>query len=383
MNERVLFVDDEPKILEAYGRTLRKKFTVVAAKSGQQALELMAEDGPFPVVVSDMQMPQMNGVELLSTIKKQYPFTIRLMLTGNADQETAVSAINTSDVYRFLNKPCPPEEMALAIQSALKFYRIQKAEQELLEKTLKGSIKALVEILSIVSPKIFGRASTIRSYVLKCAKILKIRSTWELEATALLSQVGIVTLPDSVLDRALTGALLTDDEQTAFDKYPAVGARLIDRIPRLENISKAIRYQNKGFDGSGQPDDILTGNELPLGSRMLKAISDLVAIEASGLTKEEALARLKSTPQYYDPVILDALSQIVCTSHEMVVKEICISQLTEGMKFASNVTTTSGMLLVSKGQEISTSLVERLNNFRRNNEIPEKLNVFVINETEN
>lgn len=377
MSEAILFVDDEAKILEAYRRTLRKSFKVVPANSGKQALELMESEGPFPVIVSDMKMPEMNGVELLSIVKQRFPNTIRLMLTGNADQQTAVSAINTGDVYRFLNKPCPPDQMTSAINSALDYYRLLKAEQELLENTVKGSIKALVEILSIVSPKIFGHAAMIRNYVVKCADILQLQNKWELEAAALLGQIGTVTLPEAMLERALKGSPLNQSESALYDKHPQIGAELINKIPRLEGISAAIRYQNKNYDGSGKPDDEVSGSDIPLGARILKPVTDLVAMEKLGATADEAFARLRANHKQYDPQIIEAIKSIIKNQAEKVTKEVPVIFLTENMIIAEDIITKNGALLMSKGQTISPSMIVRLVNFSRNSLIQEKVNVLV------
>ncbi|MGS2724684.1 HD domain-containing phosphohydrolase [Porticoccus sp. GXU_MW_L64] len=377
MTEKVLFVDDESSILEAYRRTLRKRFTVVTALGGKEALRILEAEGPIPVVVSDMNMPEMNGVEFLCEVKERYPDTVRLMLTGNADQQTAVSAINTSDVYRFLNKPCPPDQMAEAINTALDHYKLLKMEQELLENTVKGSIDALVEILSLVSPKIFGHASVISDYVAKCASKMGITLTWDLEATALLGQVGKVTLSDSVVDRTLRGSPLDEDEQQVYDQYPEAGAKLINNIPRLEGISRAIRYQNKHFDGSGLPNDDVSGEQIPLGARLLKPIIDMIAGEARGLSAADAFARVKAQGHRYDPQVLTALEQVVSVSTETVIKEINVAQLMEGMIVASDIVTSSGTLLVGKGQAISSSMITRLINFCSNGTAPEKVDVLV------
>ncbi|UTW45015.1 response regulator [bacterium SCSIO 12696] len=377
MTEKILFVDDEPSILQAYRRTLRKQFTVVTAVGGKEALDLMEAEGPAPVVVSDMNMPEMNGVEFLCQVKERYPDTVRLMLTGNADQQTAVSAINTSDVYRFLNKPCPPDQMAQAINAALDHYKLLKMEQELLENTVKGSIDALVEILSLVSPKIFGHASVISGYVAKCAKKMGVVSTWDLEAAALLGQVGKVTLSDTVLERALKGSPLSEDEQQVYDGYPEVGAKLINHIPRMEGISQAIRYQNRAYDGSGLPSDGVSGEQIPLGARLLKPVMDLVSGEARGLSAEEAFSKIKANGHLYDPQILAVLEQVVSVSTEKVVKEINVAQLVEGMVVASDIIASSGTLLVGKGQAISASMITRLINFCSNGSAPGKVDVLV------
>lgn len=106
MSNRILFVDDDPNILKGFQRNLRKHYDISVADSGQTGLELIANSEPFAVIVADMQMPRMNGVEFLAQTRKISPDSVRIMLTGNADQQTAIAAINRGDIYRFVNKPC-------------------------------------------------------------------------------------------------------------------------------------------------------------------------------------------------------------------------------------------------------------------------------------
>jgi CheY-like chemotaxis protein len=156
MNERVLCVDDDPNVLAGYQRGLRKQWHLETASSGQAALGLLETQGPYAVIVADMQMPGMNGVELLTRARTLAPDTVRIMLTGNADQKTAVEAVNEGHVFRFLNKPCSAEMLALVLDAAVRQYRLVVAERELLEKTLSGSVKILTEILSLQDPRTFG-----------------------------------------------------------------------------------------------------------------------------------------------------------------------------------------------------------------------------------
>jgi DNA-binding NtrC family response regulator len=105
MAERILLVDDDPNILDGFRRSLSREFLMETALGAELALKLVAENGPYAVVVSDMRMPGMDGVQFLSKVKAQSPDTIRVMLTGNADMDTAVHAINEGSIFRFLNKP--------------------------------------------------------------------------------------------------------------------------------------------------------------------------------------------------------------------------------------------------------------------------------------
>ena len=156
--EKILLVDDDSNILEGYRRGLIREFLLETALGGEQALTLAAENGPYAVVVSDMRMPGMDGIQLLSRIKALSPDTIRVMLTGNTDTETAINAINEGSIFRFLNKPCSKEVMAKTITAALMQYRLVTAEKHLLEQTLSGSLQVLTEVLSLINPAAFSRA---------------------------------------------------------------------------------------------------------------------------------------------------------------------------------------------------------------------------------
>jgi len=118
MAEKILLVDDDTNVLDGYRRSLGREFFLETALGGVQALELATDRGPYAVVVSDMRMPGMDGIQLLSKIKALSPDTSRIMLTGNIDIDTAVNAINEGSIFRFLTKPCSREAMAKALTAA-------------------------------------------------------------------------------------------------------------------------------------------------------------------------------------------------------------------------------------------------------------------------
>ncbi len=128
--KKVLLVDDEVEMLNAVKRTLRKHFTVDVATGAESALALIKAEETYAVIVSDMQMPGMNGVELLRRVKLLSPDTVRIMLTGNADQKTAVDAVNQGDIFRFLNKPCAPEDLIASISLAIEHYVSSTTKQQ-------------------------------------------------------------------------------------------------------------------------------------------------------------------------------------------------------------------------------------------------------------
>ncbi len=132
MNKIALFVDDDPHILEALERSFHKEsFRFLTADSGHTALELLAGND-VQVVISDEMMPGMSGTEFLKLVRKNYPNTIRMMLTGKADLESAVQAINEGEVYRYFTKPCDPGDLKMAIQRGFQHYELVTLTRKLL-----------------------------------------------------------------------------------------------------------------------------------------------------------------------------------------------------------------------------------------------------------
>jgi len=131
MNERVLFVDDEESILKGIKLNLGRAFAVTVANGPYEAIEVINEQGHFPVVVSDMRMPKMDGATLLRTIKENNPETICILLTGHADFEFGgAEAVQSGMLYKILNKPCPPDRLKATIHAALKASKDDEEDEE-------------------------------------------------------------------------------------------------------------------------------------------------------------------------------------------------------------------------------------------------------------
>jgi response regulator RpfG family c-di-GMP phosphodiesterase len=283
MTERILCVDDDANILLGYQRALRKRFQIEVALGGEEGLAAIREQGPYAVVVADMRMPGMNGVELLTQARQVAPDTVRMMLTGNSDQQTALEAVNEGHIFRFMTKPCAPENFAKALDAGLVQHRLIVAERELLSKTLSGAVKMLTDVLSLASPTAFGRASRVRGVARKMAQFLGETEVWMIEIAAMLSQVGCVAIADEVLARHYCGEDLSRSEKEAIAVHPLVGRDLLRSIPRLEGVAEIIGYQEKRFDGEGMPLDDCRGKAIPLGSRILKVALDFDALVSTGL----------------------------------------------------------------------------------------------------
>ncbi len=381
MNSKILFVDDEPNVLDAYQRSLRKRFSIDTAVSGDLALTCLSQKGPYAVIVADMQMPGMNGVEFLTLARQRAPDAVRLMLTGNADQKTAVEAVNKGHVYQFLNKPCPPEMLILALDNSIRQHQLITAERELLEKTLNGSINMLTGILASAEPLSFGRGERLRDYMRAFSKSLRMTQAWELELAAILSQIGFVTVPPRVIEKMRRDAELTQAEKDVLNRIPEIGANLLANIPRLEAVARIVLYQSKNYDGSGFPADSVVGDEIPIGSRILKVLSEMMELESSGLSKAKALEQMQTRTGRYDPQVLD--STFACfdiylsapTAVKVAIKAIPLKELTIGHILSSNVATKDGVLIVCAGTKVSQMALEKLRNFNELQGIKEPIHV--------
>jgi len=131
--ERILFVDDEENVLEGYKRLLHGEFEVETAKGGEQALAALRLLGPYAIVISDMRMPGLDGAGLLSRVRELAPSTVRMLLTGYKDMNSAIEAFNEGRIFRYLSKPCEKSELVHAIQLGLEQYRTNTEQKELLK----------------------------------------------------------------------------------------------------------------------------------------------------------------------------------------------------------------------------------------------------------
>lgn len=381
MEERVLFVDDDPNILEAYQRKFQHVLHVRTAEGALAGLREIQAKGPFAVVVADMNMPVMNGVEFLKKVREVAPQAVRMMLTGNSDIKIAMDAVNEGSVFRFLTKPCPSKLMAESLLAGIKQYRLVTAEKEVLEGTLEGTAELLIEVLSWTSPDAFGSALQLGNSAKVLAAELGVEDAWEIELAATLSQIGMLALPSEVLEKAGDYMALSSGEKRTLDSVPAIGHELLSHIPRLENVAKIILYQNKCFNGDGFPADEVSGNDIPVGSRILKIAGDYQALRASGLSQVESHNRMKAIEGLYDPVILSAFGKkcLVAATHGEKEQFVGISlkELTQGVRLASPIMTSEGRMLVSAGSIISNALLVRLRRYAANSGIKEPIEVLI------
>jgi response regulator RpfG family c-di-GMP phosphodiesterase len=377
MKPKILLVDDEENVLQAYTRVLRGRFALDTALGGEAALECMATRGPFAVVVSDMRMPGMDGVEFLAWARAQHPDTVRIMLTGNADQATAMAAVNRGAIFRFLTKPCDSELLSETLDLAVRQHELITAEKALVEGTLKGAIKMLVELLSCLDPISFGRAQAIAGHAEAIAREMHMANPWVLGVASILSQIGILTLPDGVSTKIQTGSFLNSSERELANRIPEIGADLIRNIPRLEEVAEAVLYMNKNFNGTGFPINDLKEQAIPLGGRILRVVWDYERLLPKFSHPLSVLRDMETRTTWYDLKVLKAFA--ACLDREGVEEPIAAPQqiglrdLRAGHVMTQGIETMDGLLVVPEGTIIGLAHLQKLRNFARLSGIREPL----------
>ncbi len=371
---RILFVDDEVNLLEGLRRTLRRKYDVATADGGAAGLRLIREEGPFAVVVSDYRMPEMTGVEFLERVRETSPDTVRMMLTGQADMTGVVGAINQSKVFRYLNKPLMRKDLFAALDDGLEQYRLITAERQILEETLAGSIRALVDIIGMVNPVAFSRASRIKRCVAHLVRGLELDNPWEFEVAGMLSQVGCATLPPDTLQRVLAGQAISDSDREMFLNHAQAGASLLQGIPRLEGVARMIRRQNDGGDAAGEEDN----PRIVLGGELIRLAGVYDELAGRGLSGGEIITTMRDWKPSFDKTQLALLERFEGEeSQEGCVRAVSIKDLIPGMIFDEEVAAENGVLLVSRGQEVTRPLAIRLLNFDQGIGIKQPIRVRV------
>lgn len=375
MSNKILFVDDEIQVLNSMKRQLRKRFQVVTAESGQEAMEIMKRDGPFSVVVSDMRMPVMNGIQLLTTIKDIYPDTVRMMLTGDADQETAIEAVNKGQIFRFLNKPCSTPLLVTSLALAQRQYRLITAERELLDKTLKGSVKVLSELLSFASPTAFSSGLRIRSMAAQIAEEMAIEQLWQLEIAALMSQIGCVTLPEEIINKVHAGQQLDEKEQEMYAEHPQTGARMLENIPRMKGVTAIVRNQLKDFEKYDPEDQ--EDAETQLSAQILRVVFEYDRMLLQGKNHDEIIRHLHQRKHIYHPEIVRQLGKTQGTGDVARIISLKIKDLATGMVTEDDIYAKNDTLLVRKGQELTWPIIQGLQNFTKKVGVKEPVRVRV------
>jgi response regulator RpfG family c-di-GMP phosphodiesterase len=360
---RVLVVDDDRRLLDAMTLLLAKAWNVVTRDDPRDALRDLGKGEAFAVLVTDLRMPGMDGLDLLRRARDASPDTISVLLTGQADLADCVRAVNECRIFRFLEKPCDPEEILRACDAALEQHRLVRAQRELLEETLRGAIQTLVDVLALAMPTAFGRAERLAEWVGELARAEGRDDAWAAEMGAMLSQLGCASLPAETLEKLNAGAKLDPREEAMVARMPQVVTRLLRPIPRLEPVLDVIRLHTRRYDGKDTDPGGRRRKDLPWGARALRIAVDYDALLAQGLRPDLALSTLRGREGSYDPDVLAAFAKLQGARNDhVVVRELALRLVRPEMTFVQDVRLPNGTTLVARGQMVTASLLERIRN---------------------
>ncbi len=409
----VLCVDDEPNILSALRRLFRPMgYQVLTAESGGAGLRVLAEQ-PVDVVISDMRMPGMDGAQFLEHVRQRWPRTMRIMLTGYADVELIMDAINRGEIHRYITKPWSDHDMLLVMRLALERQSLERErvrletltrqqneqlkllnaslEDKVAERTAKlarthdellsangklkagflTSIKVLSSIIEMRAPNLAGHSRRVADLARRVAARLGLDAgeAQTVFVAGLLHNLGKVGFPDDLL--ALPVPLMNGEQLGLYRKYPSRGEQLLMPLADLQEAAYLVRTHQERFDGSGFP-DALAGFDIPTGARILAVVSDydnlqIGVLQQRPLRPEQAAAIvIENRGKRYDGAIVAAFQDVISGSVavEAVHDEaLPVAQLRPGMAISRDLMRRDGSLLLSAEYVLTERLIRQLAEF--------------------
>ncbi|MCA9505531.1 MAG: response regulator [Spirochaetaceae bacterium] len=348
----VLFVDDEVNILKAIQRLLRNEdFDVLTANHPGEAMELIERAGP-QVIVSDQRMPEMSGVEFLSSVRDRHNDVVRMMLTGYTDMAIAVEAINKGEIYRLITKPWNDEELKATLRQAFDHYdlkaeikrlnqvtreqnfRLQDMNRNLEEKVRERTkqldqkhtelrtayiqtIRALAEAIDAKDAYTRGHSERVAVYASRIAREMSLRTDMieRIYFAGLLHDVGKIGVPDAIITKP---DRLNEEEYREIMKHPEIGAKILEPVEFLRSVVPCVRHHHEWYDGcaKGYPDR-LAGDQIPLPSRVIVVADTVEAMTSDrpyrkALPIEVVVTELhKYSGTQFDPVVVDAFLKLL------------------------------------------------------------------------
>ncbi len=370
MNMKILVVDDERHILDSLRRGLMRRYDLTTAEGPEEGLAALHSLGPFAVVISDLAMPGMDGVKFLAKVKDISPLSVRMMLTGHGDFESSVAAVNEGNIFRFLTKPCPVDAIIRAIDAGIEQYRLVMAEKELLRGTLRGCIKVLIDILNLVSPEAFSRGERIKRLMMHVLKRIGMANPLKYELAGMLSQIGMVAVPQEIIFKRFRGMELSPEEAQIYRMHATVASTLLSQIPRMTDVVEIVGHQIDCMNASNE-------SPLPESARLLNICLQYDDLDQLGVDKEAAIDNLRPQWAALAPELFKAFEETVFSDDGYVPRFLSFKDILPGMILRQDIFDEGNTLIMAKGQEITEIARLRLSKLRESFRLPDEINVLV------
>ncbi|CAI2717611.1 response regulator [Nitrospina watsonii] len=386
-NKRVLLVDDTPSNLAVLRGALEPEgYRLAFASNGNETLEIVPELMP-DLILLDVMMPGIDGFETCRRLKStDIGLNIPIIfITARRETQDVVEGFQAGGVD-YIRKPIQQEEVCARVRNHLELLHLRRSlkqqydkTREVLEETLNGSVSILMELLTNFDSNLFSRGAKVREVVREIGSVLKYEEVWQLELAAMLAPIGNITIPPHILYKKSRKMALTVREEELFRNIPRTSTKLLENIPHLKDVSKVVMYHKKGYDGSGYPSGTLEGKSIPLGSRILNLVFDLTELEGGGVTRVQALEKMKERRAHYDPDLIRTLHEHFKNqeqkNEEKRVQAIKLEDLKVGHIMAKRVDSVDGTLLLSPGQTITQAKLLLLKNHHLITGIKEPIHV--------
>jgi response regulator RpfG family c-di-GMP phosphodiesterase len=421
----ILCVDDEPNILAALRRLFRREnYRVLCAGSAAAGWAVLEEEH-VDIVISDMQMPEVNGTEFLERVRQCWPDTLRLLLTGHADHEATIGAINRGEVWRYITKPWNEDAILLIVRDALERQALQREKTRLealtrqqneqlrelnatleervrertaalgaAQKSLQGSHERLksnfLTLIKVLSGLVETRGGTVPGHGRRVADLarrialrmgLSQREAQDVFVAGLLHEIGKTGLPDDLI--AMPESLLKGENLGLYRKYPILGEQLLMPLEELREVARIIRAHRERFDGAGFPDGA-AGFDIPLGARILAVVRDFEALQRGLLVQRQVDAAqatdliVEGSGKRYDPGVVEAFYDIRTgrsMTDDVADVAVDVAALRPGMVLSRDLLSAEGALLLSADHVLNDRMVKQLADFERRSAV--QLQLFV------
>lgn len=358
---RILMVDDDLSMLRAVERRLERHYDIVFANTGEEGLNKIETDGPFPVIVSDMQMPGMDGIRFVQKARRRSPLSVFVMMTGQVDEQTTLRAMNEGQIFRFVQKPCSHEDLLGTLEASWRQYHLINAEKQLLQKTLVGAVDAIVNIFETVMPDGTTRSTTIQRIVENLEYSLRIQKRWEYALASRLSLLGYGLIGRSLTDVVSQPHFSEEDENEFMAKACGKTAEVLNKIPRLKTTSQIIAQvvNSTGLIPTLSP--IGDTEVVQVGATLLRIALEWETCKRLGLTPSEAVNTMRRKLPDLNEEVVTVLQDFEFEIAAAETLRVPVYDLKTGMVVQDTICTQDGRVLISEGRRLTKKLLDKLN----------------------
>jgi response regulator RpfG family c-di-GMP phosphodiesterase len=363
------------------------------------------EEQPFDLVISDMRMPEMDGAQFLEQVKRRWPDTVRLLLTGYADVTSTVDAINKGEIYRYISKPWDDEELVQIVRQALERKALEREkvrlerltarqneelrdlnanlELKVMERTVElrkahdkvktsflTSIKVFANLIELRGSNLAGHSRRVADLARKIANRMGLSpaESQDVFLAGLLHDIGKIGLPDLLLVKPVPQ--MTGDELGLYRKHPIKGEQSVMALEELRGAARIVRSHHERFDGQGYPDG-LVGTSIPVGARILCVANDYDGLQIGSLSvrrysQEDAKKIIaEGKGKRYDPQVIEAFLDIVgkVEVRDTGEIELAMADLKPGMILSRDLVTRDGVLLLAADYILDANLVRQIREY--------------------